>query len=299
MTVAELDLEAVEADAKAKIAELEKAAERLAPEALTDRGVAAELEAVESERRAAELAIEHANAARREIARRDAEAQAQAEAEARAQALERARAIDVERVKAAVAVDAALRKAGFALADLARLARDESAELAQAALPRLTPPSRSVMGGALFAALGEAGVKAGDLFEIERPIPERRRPLAETVRPVDFGGAAKVQEQVLEARAAGEAARAGREVARARMKATGRPAHRLPDREPAYDNARPPSSVWCEYRQAGLSVQEAADRLAHEYQRPLGGAWADPWLTEQVEQGEKQYLESINKETER
>jgi hypothetical protein len=103
-----VDLEALEEDAKRTLGELTEARARLALDALTDATVAAELEAVESEMRSCQDALERAQLAHGEQGRRAAAAAAEAAREARERAMERAQALQADRERAAVAVDEAL-----------------------------------------------------------------------------------------------------------------------------------------------------------------------------------------------
>jgi len=102
-----VDLDALSADADAKLAELRPQLARLSLDALTDPTVAAELADVQSEIASAESALAQVALARQEQGRRDSQAAAEAEAQRRAEALDSACVIQVEREAAAASFDAA------------------------------------------------------------------------------------------------------------------------------------------------------------------------------------------------
>jgi hypothetical protein len=168
----DLDLGALERDARSKIDEISEQMRRLAPEALTDEDVAREMRLLEGERRAAARVIEQARAARGELGRRDDEAQAQAEAEAREAALEKADALNAERLRAAQAVDAGLKRAAAAYADLTRLTKEQSLELQRAGQRGLWSPSKQAMNAALVFALSSVGVNSHQVFEFDWQSPK-------------------------------------------------------------------------------------------------------------------------------
>jgi hypothetical protein len=272
MATATAEPDAIEQDALANIGQLKERRQAFAPEALTDDAIALEVENIESEIRVAEAVLQRTELARGELARRHAEAQAEAENEARAEALERAKPLDAERLKAAASVDASLRKFAAAVADLRRITTAESAELVRAGHRRLDPPSKEALGGALFAVCSDASLDADNVFEIaSRPVLARRRPLAESLRRVNFD-------------------------AMSHPKPT--PPRRLTTEEvrgPRRVNvASTPAESWREHRAAGRSPETARRLLEHEYQRPAAGPMADAYMVEQVEKGERQYLESLN-----
>lgn len=102
-----VDLEALEEDAKRTLGELTEARARLALDALTDATVAAELEDVESEIRSCEQALERAQLAHTEKARRASEAAEKAAREAREAAAARVAELTAELQTAGAEVDAA------------------------------------------------------------------------------------------------------------------------------------------------------------------------------------------------
>ncbi len=91
-----LDLDALEADAERRLGELQEQRQRLAPEALTDADVAAELAGVDSEVRECEQALERVRLARVEQGRRAADAHAEEERARRAAAQAEADKLDHE-----------------------------------------------------------------------------------------------------------------------------------------------------------------------------------------------------------
>jgi hypothetical protein len=78
--------DAIEADARQRVAELRAQIERMSPESLSDAKVAAEQRDAESQLADAERALVNVERARREVGRRDVDAAERAEAERRATA---------------------------------------------------------------------------------------------------------------------------------------------------------------------------------------------------------------------
>ncbi len=120
-----VDLDALQTDAETRLAELLDQRQRLALDALTDAGVAAELRDVESEIAAAREALERVELARVENARREEEAQTAEQAEYRRECLDRARELQAERERAARSVDSGFTKAAHALRDWDRIATQQ------------------------------------------------------------------------------------------------------------------------------------------------------------------------------
>lgn len=125
-------IDAVEHDARGRLAGLREKRQRLAPEALTDSDVAAEVKLLDDEIAAAERAAELAPLAREELARREREKVQDADGARREQARKQAAAAAKQRPALAAAVDAAAAAFAKALADFARHC-DDHARQAQAA----------------------------------------------------------------------------------------------------------------------------------------------------------------------
>ena len=165
MTTATVDLEALQSETEAELAELRDRRRRLAPEALRIRSAAGKLTRVEVQIREAEQALERVQLARAETARREEQARLDADAQRRAGGLARARELQSERNAAAREVDAAARQFAVKLAAWDRITtRQEQAlraagwngEHAMAARPRPW-----MVEAALGRALGDAGVPRG------------------------------------------------------------------------------------------------------------------------------------------
>jgi SMC interacting uncharacterized protein involved in chromosome segregation len=154
----DLDLDALEADAREKIEELSEQIQRLAPEALRDEDIARELmRLLEAERLTASRAIEQVNAAREELGRRGEEVDAEAKAQAEVEAREAARVRAAECAQAVHRVDAALNSLAEAYRDVQRLS--------------VTPPTRSMMNAALGYAFSEVRINCRHVFEIVAEMP--------------------------------------------------------------------------------------------------------------------------------
>lgn len=286
MAVADMDLSAITADAESNLERLRADAVRLAPEALVDVDVRAELDDVEAQIASCERELERVETARGELGRRASEAEAQSQLEARQAAQERAKTIDGERLKAASAVDGSLRKAAHAIRDLVSLTRDLDAELSAAGRTRAGVPQARVLRAALHHAFREAGVDAAKLLDLER---EQPRLLSEVLRPLKLDGAPAGPVRTGET-----AARRAEAQARVREEA----ARKTPSqRRQEHNLATSPAEEWLSLRKAGLSLNAAAEQLEHAYQRQAIGPLADPWLVEQMTKGETQYMEFTEKET--
>ena len=156
-----VDLDRIEADATARLAELTEQRARLALDALVDADVQAELESVESEVSACEQAIQRVALARGEQGRREQAAAQAAEDERRQAALDRARGLQVERESAVRAIDSGLRKAATAWADYSRVCVDQQRELRAAGRPDGGPAPSSAIERALAKALEGAAAPPG------------------------------------------------------------------------------------------------------------------------------------------
>ena len=121
-------IDAIRADAQKRLGELETQRSRLAPEALVSADAKAELADVENEIAAARQAIELADLADAETARREQQAREDAEAEQKAQALARATALQAERHKLALAADKAVAKYVEQLVALRDVCASQAAE---------------------------------------------------------------------------------------------------------------------------------------------------------------------------
>lgn len=140
-----VDLDALQKDAERRIEQLREQRMRLAPEALTDSEVAAELKAIEGEIANCEAALERMKLAWAEKDRRSRQEQADAEAERRTAAMRKARELEAERRRASRAVDSALRRFATALRSFGKTTTAQeralraggwSMEQSQAARPR-------------------------------------------------------------------------------------------------------------------------------------------------------------------
>src|ERR1019366_1133032 len=127
-----VDLKALEEDAKRTLGELTEARARLALDALTDATVAAELEAVESEMRSCQDALERVGLAHGEQGRREAAAAAEAARAAREAAAARVAELTAELQTAGAEVDAAFATVAVAVGKWLGLAeaRDEESRAA-------------------------------------------------------------------------------------------------------------------------------------------------------------------------
>ncbi len=173
------DLAAIERDADARVALLRKQRQRLAPEALTDDAVKAELLNIESELVEAERAAELAPLAREERERREREAREQAKEQQREAAFNRGRELEPERVKRAQGVDKAIAALMKALKAYRDTAGEQYANLRRAGLdPQRHHPERvlaAVRAGMLAEQL--PSVAFADVFG---PLGKNDRPLAES-----------------------------------------------------------------------------------------------------------------------
>jgi hypothetical protein len=183
----DLDLEAVERDAKQRLSELRLQRLRLAPESLTDSRVAAELADVESEIQTCERTLERIPLAREEQERRAAEAAKLAEL--RAPILDEARQLAARREQAARKVDKAAAEYAKALAAWDRLTSEQESVLRRAGRNgQAVRPRPWMIESGLLHALTSAGVPHGAIgLEIVRGVQPTLRPGA--VRPLaEFDG---------------------------------------------------------------------------------------------------------------
>jgi hypothetical protein len=171
------DLDKLEQDAHARIADCEQEEQRLALDALSDPTLAEELQGVQRKRADAEGQARQAQMARDEIGRREARAIEAAEQARRDEALADARVLEDERRAAAKAVDeagAAYVKAIDAWADVR--VRQEAA--LGRAHQRALKPTGDAVERALLRNMLDVGLPRG-LLTIEG-INTRPAPLAET-----------------------------------------------------------------------------------------------------------------------
>jgi hypothetical protein len=193
MAVADANLTSREADIHRQLEQLREQRQRLAPEAMTDRKAAAELERVEAEIQGQEQELERIGLAQTELSRRDDEATAEQRAQACAAALERVSALGEQRARAGRAVDAAavkLAKAlrdhheasieqGHALQALARVSTPHQARELRTLITRAPRIARYV-ADAIGAAMRSAGVGPEMLpFTYKSPVLVSARPLGE------------------------------------------------------------------------------------------------------------------------
>ena len=160
-----VDLDAIERDTQEQVERLRERRQTLSLDALTDPATAAELAEVETELRSAENALSHIELARTETARRERETLDRQAQLARDEALDKARELQVERERAAARFDAAAAKLASALADLYRIAGEQSnALLAAGARPHGSAQFRAgAAQEALKHYLHEAGVAGNPL----------------------------------------------------------------------------------------------------------------------------------------
>jgi hypothetical protein len=169
----ELNLDAIESDARQRIAELTEQHARLALDSLSDERLAAEVADIESEVVVAEAELRRVAVARIEAERREREARERAEAEARAGTLAEAKELDA-------ALLASARKFDAAADQLARSAQEHrnTAEQRQRLLHRAgvaQHPWTGVTGiyaAALIAAFSES-VLVGEFAAELNGRPER------------------------------------------------------------------------------------------------------------------------------
>ena len=156
-------IEAVEADARARVETLREQVENMAVEALTDSAVAAEQKNALSELAEAELALENVARARRVTSRRETEAGEQAAEAARVLAEKQVAELTPQIVKAAERVDTAAGTFGEAVAAFRDLRDRQSAALARAERGQEAVRYRSYRAQeitvALAVALRERGLK--------------------------------------------------------------------------------------------------------------------------------------------
>jgi hypothetical protein len=146
------DLDAIEADAQAKIEALEDQRQRLAPEALVSATAKAELADCESELGEVKRALELVALARQEDSRREAEAIEAEEAERRAKALSEARKLQPKREAAARAVDATADKFAAAMSAWAAVRLEQEVAFDRAG-ERFLRPAGSAVEAALVRAM--------------------------------------------------------------------------------------------------------------------------------------------------
>jgi hypothetical protein len=157
----DLDLDALEADARQKIEDAEDAEARLSLDALSDPEVANALRDVRSERNAAQDQLRQIALARGESDRRTEVAEREAEAKAKAKALREAKALDATLLATA-------RKYDTAAGQLARLAIEhrQAAEQRQQLLHRAGVAEHpwvsgsAIYGGAIVEAWAAHGMAA-------------------------------------------------------------------------------------------------------------------------------------------
>ena len=125
-------IEAVEADARARVGTLREQVENMAVEALTDSAVAAEQKSALSELAEAELALENVARARRVTSRRETEAGEQAELEARASAERAAAELEPGIAKRKTEIDRLLDLAAVETRGLADMQQSYNARRAAA-----------------------------------------------------------------------------------------------------------------------------------------------------------------------
>lgn len=153
------DLDALLADVEKRDRELLEQQQRLAPEALVDPGVAAELRDIESQRAATAAERRRIEDARAEGARRVQEAELEAQAKQQAAADRRVARLEPEVLKAEHKIDATA--AAFAEAVAARsemLGQLEQALRDAGRGGSVRYSSSTPLEGALKHALGQAGV---------------------------------------------------------------------------------------------------------------------------------------------
>lgn len=186
--------ETARAEVEARMAALRDERQRLSLDALTDAGARKRLAAVERQLDECEAELDRVELARREQARRQAEAIEAAENERRQQALTHARELQAEREKAAHAVDLAAARFARELRKFDRITTEQETTLrrvgARNAADMARPRSWQIEA-ALMHALREAGCPHGiialEAFAGPAHIgPGWVRPLAESdARPIE------------------------------------------------------------------------------------------------------------------
>lgn len=154
-TTDQVDLDQLEADAQARIAELDEQESRLALDALNDGALAQELRDVQSERAAAEGQLRQASKAREEVARREAQAAAEATEEARQKADREARRLQGPREQAAADWDAACAVLAEAGTRHARILIEQQQQLVKAGRKQLYPADSAYTAAMVCAMLAE------------------------------------------------------------------------------------------------------------------------------------------------
>jgi hypothetical protein len=185
----DLDLDAIEADAKTRLVTLREQRQRLSPAALTDGTVAAEVDSIESEIASAQATLERIPLARLEAVRREEEAKRLAKV--RRPHLDEARRLAVKREEAALAVDAAAKVYAESLRVWDRLTTEQEAVLRRAGRDgRAARPRRWAIEAGLMRALIDAGCPRGivrlETFMGENPTfrPSAVKPLSELDGPI-------------------------------------------------------------------------------------------------------------------
>jgi hypothetical protein len=181
------DLDALESDAREQIESLNQQRQRIAPEALKDENVAAELRGLAGELAAAERTLDQVALARLENERRDQEAERDAEARRKAKALQRARELQNEREMAARRVDRGAKQLAVALHDLDAICESQRIDLMEAGEARDSVrvlPLPSSIESAIAFAMREANAPRGIINLPGAPVG-REMPLAKTdIKPV-------------------------------------------------------------------------------------------------------------------
>jgi hypothetical protein len=153
----EPDLDAIECDARQRIAELTKARARLARNVFTDESVRQELANVESELASAEAVLRYATLARSETDRGAREAAEQREAQARGKAAAQARKLHAKLVEVARAFDGAADELAAKMVEFHSLAERRAKLLHAAGLSRDPWAPMGAYTVALLAGLDKHG----------------------------------------------------------------------------------------------------------------------------------------------
>jgi hypothetical protein len=176
-----VDLDAIEAEAREQVDALREDRARLALDGLSDPDAAGELLVVEARLAEAEDALERVGLARRESDRRGVEARSQAERDLQAAALAEGQRLQGERVKAAQAVDQAAEQWVAAVGEYQRVSHEQAAQF-RAAGRRVSAPNGWPVEASLAYFMARGRVR--DVLE-RLPViqPRNRRPLVATISP--------------------------------------------------------------------------------------------------------------------